>query len=478
MRTKMIVTVGPATMGAEMLEQLVEEGVRIFRLNFSHGSARSFRPVVSRIRRIESERGVPLTVLQDLAGPKHRIGELREQTMELSKGDELVLGPAERVSGLPGAIPFEEVELVRTLRQGDVVVLSDGSVQLGVVELKEDIAHLEALNNGMITSRKGIAFPGKRTSQPALTDKDRRDLAEAVDEGLAIDAVAISFVQHPEDVDSLRRELDRLGRRVPILSKLERQSALEQLDLIIERSDAILLARGDLGIDCPLEMLPELQKRIIRSCNRKATPVIVATQMLLSMVTNPVPTRAETTDVANAVLDGADCLMLSEETAIGSYPIESVGYMRRIANNAEDLFFEQETTPLQPYDSGDPIRFLAYGACLVAEKSSARGLVAHTVSGATALLLAGCRPKQPIHAISPLPEVVRSLNLAWGVTPHGVEEEIDDHLHRAERFIETSPIFSAGDKAVITAGHTRPGEDRTLTNVIKLYERMERRSAR
>jgi pyruvate kinase len=471
MRTKMIVTVGPATMGPDMLEQLVHEGVRIFRLNFSHGSARSFAPVVREIRRIETEHRVPLTVIQDLAGPKNRIGELQGQTIELTKGDEFVLGPAERVASFGNAIPFEEASLIGSLHRGDVVVLGDGTVQLEVRENRDGVVHLQACNNGMISSRKGIAFPGKRTSQPALTDKDRQDLAEAVDQGLRVDGVALSFVQDPEDVDALRDELGRLGLRIPILSKLERQAALEQLDRIIERSDAILLARGDLGIECPLEMLPELQKRIIRACNRMATPVIVATQMLLSMVTSPVPTRAETTDVANAVLDGADCLMLSEETAIGSYPVETVNYMRRIAQNAEDLFFEQGATPLPPHDSGDPVRFLAYGACLVAEKSAARGLVAHTVSGATALLLAGCRPRQPLYAISPAPAVVRMLNLAWGVTPSSVDEAIEDHLRRGEQFVETSALFETGDRAVITAGHTRPGQSRTLTNVIKLYDR-------
>jgi pyruvate kinase len=471
MRTKMIVTLGPATMGPDMLEQLVAEGVRIFRLNFSHGSARSFVPVVREIRRIEAEQEIPLTVIQDLAGPKYRIGELVDRTMELAKGDELVLGPLERVSGLPGAIPFEETALIRSLDQGDMVALGDGSVQLEVIERHDVLVRLRTRNSGMITSRKGIAFPGKRTAQSALTEKDRKDLAEAAEQGLDVDGVALSFVQDPEDVDTLREELDRLRLPVPILSKLERQSALEQLDRIIERSDVILLARGDLGIECPLEMLPELQKRIIRACNRMAKPVIVATQMLLSMVRSPMPTRAETTDVANAVLDGADCLMLSEETAIGSFPIESVRYMRRIAQNAEDLFFEQGVSPLPPADSDDPIRFLAYGACLVAEKSGARGLVAHTVSGATAMLLAGCRPRQPLHAISPVQGVVRSLNLAWGVTPHGVDEEVDDHLFRAERFVETSPLFAAGDRAVITAGHTRPGQGRTPTNLIKLYNR-------
>jgi pyruvate kinase len=195
--------------------------------------------------------------------------------------------------------------------------------------------------------------------------------------------------------------------------------------------------------------------------------------MLLSMVASPVPTRAETTDVANAVLDGADCLMLSEETAIGRYPLETVGYMRRIAANAEEFLFEQRAAPHPPPDSDDPVRFLAYGACLVADKSGARGLVAHTVTGTTALLLSSCRPRQPLHAISPNPEIVRALNLAWGVTPHSVSEEQEDHLRRAEDFVESSPLFEAGDRAVITAGHTRPGQPRAMTNTLKLFERRQ-----
>jgi pyruvate kinase len=473
MRTKMLATVGPATSSPDMLAGLARAGVRSFRLNFSHGSAESFVPVVAEIRKIEAEMQVPLTVVQDLSGPKHRIGNLRGGSMEVARGDEVLLGPAELVTPNTRAIPFEEESILARVRPGDLAVLGDGTIRLEVVENAGRYSLLKSLDDGMLTSRKGIAFPGMRIDQPALTDKDRRDLSEAASMGLGVDAVALSFVQGPDDVDSLRRELDSLGLRLPIVTKLERKAAVERLDEVILKSDAIMLARGDLGIDCPLEELPELQKRIIRACNRLAKPVIVATQMLLSMVASPVPTRAETTDVANAVLDGADCLMLSEETAIGSYPLETVGYMRRIATNAEVLLFEQRTSPLPPHDSDDPVRFLAYGACLVADKSGARGLVAHTVTGTTALLLASCRPRQPLHAVSPSPEVVRALNLAWGVTPHSVSEEQEDHLRRAEDFVESSPLFEAGDRAVITAGHTRPGQPRALTNTIKLFERLQ-----
>ncbi|MFP4316484.1 MAG: pyruvate kinase [Desulfovibrionales bacterium] len=471
MRTKTVVTVGPAIWGESVLEELVTLGVRIFRLNFSHGDAASFENIVRTLRRLERENNIPLTILQDLSGPKNRIGELGDKTLEIGKGDPFHLGVKGEEGGLVPHIPFEGRTILRDLQPGNLVVLSDGTIQFTVDEvLREDLVQMTALNSGLLTSRKGIAFPGKRYPHPALTDKDRTDIREGA--RLGVDCVAMSFVQDPEDIRELKEELARVGSAVPVLPKLEQPSAVEQLDAILECSDGLLLARGDLGIECPLESLPELQKRIIQACNAAGKPVIVATQMLLSMVDSPIPTRAETTDVANAVLDGADCLMLSEETAVGKYPLETVGYMQRIARNAESYAFERFGGPKRPpEEDNNPPWFLAYSACIVAEKSAAGALVGHTNSGATGLLLSACRPRQRLFALTPGRDIARFLNLAWGLEPRLVTEDIPDHLTRAEHFVQSSKEFETVDKVVITAGHASDRDGRTPTNLVKLFTR-------
>ena len=260
----------------------------------------------------------------------------------ISIGQEILMGPGEpEKNKQENFLPFENKEILESLSPGDIVRLSDGGLKFEVVAREGELVKLKAFNAGLISSRKGISFPGKKTSLNALTEKDRQDLIDGLK--LGIDAVALSFVQGPEDIASAKAIIDKHGRWVPVIAKLERQIAVERLQDILNIADGIMVARGDLGLECPLSSLPTLQKRIIKACNQAAKPVIVATQMLLSMLTNPMPTRAETTDIANAILDGADCLMLSEETAIGRYPVQAVEYMREIALEAEELYFEQKT---------------------------------------------------------------------------------------------------------------------------------------
>ncbi|MFW6323482.1 MAG: pyruvate kinase [Desulfovibrionales bacterium] len=470
MRTKIMVTVGPASREEQMLRHLVHEGVRLFRLNFSHGNAASFLPVVEHLRALEGEIQTPVCIIQDLSGPKYRIGELSVQRMEITKGGEYRLGYPRGNDEQDGMIPFLEPDILSDLSPGDRVVVSDGSIEF-LIEAKETdhAIRIRAENSGFLLSKKGIAFPGKKLSRSMLTDKDCRDIQEGA--ALGVDAVALSYVSDASDLDLLRRLLQDAKSTAPIVAKLERGSAVQNLDAILDSSDAVMVARGDLGVECPLYKLPELQKRIIRACNAKGKPVIVATQMLLSMVDNARPTRAETTDVANAVLDGADCVMLSEETAVGKYPLETVRFMHRITRNAEEFLFEQTQAPSPPGDQNDPIRFLAYGACLIAEKSASSGLVAHTKTGQTALLLSSCRPRQTIFALSPSKEVAAFLNVSRGVLPFLVGASIPDHLERAERFVEDSPFFPSGHTVVITAGHTSAGQQHAPTNMIKIYQK-------
>lgn len=469
MRTKIIATIGPASRSHEVLSRLVNAGVGIFRLNFSHGDASMFVELIGLLRELERESGRPLTILQDLSGPKIRIGEIAKGALSVSKGDRLLLGPPPAPADNRPFIPFDHPAVLAEFEIGDRVVLSDGGLQFRVVDKgPEGTFELEANNNGMITSRKGLALPGKSVKLAALTAKDRKDLADGL--ALGVDAVALSYVQTPDDIRDAKEIIRAAGRNIPVIAKLERQNAVDRLDEILAETDIVMVARGDLGVECPLPELPAMQKRIIRACNRAAKPVIVATQMLLSMVNSPSPTRAETTDVANAVLDGADCVMLSEETAMGSFPVETVNFMKEIAMKAEELHFELQR--LREPDVGrGSADFLAYSACLLAEKAGAEAIVSHSLSGSSARLISSRRPQQPVYAITPDPAAQRWLNFSWGVFPEGGDDGISGHLERAEAFIERCPDIADGADVVITAGQPKPGDTPRGTNLVKIYRK-------
>ena len=387
-----------------------------------------------------------------------------------SKGMRLLLGPsARRVDELP-YLPFDHDVILESLEPGDRMVLADGGLQFIVRERRSDgLVLLEADNAGLVTSRKGLALPGKATKVRALTGKDKKDLADGLQ--LGVDAVAISYVQTADDVREAKSLIAAAGRHVPVVVKLERQSAVDNLDEILQETDIVMVARGDLGVECPLPQLPALQKRIISACNKASKPVIVATQMLLSMVNSPAPTRAETTDVANAVLDGADCVMLSEETAMGNFPVETVRYMRKITNEAEKLLLDNRKLEEPDADKGIP-EFLAFSACLLADKAHAQAIVSHSLSGGSARQVSARRPPQRIYALTPDPVTIKALNFVWGITPVFVDNpEVEpSHLIRAEEFIHNCPDFKADDCAVITAGQLKGSSSTPRgTNLVKIY---------
>lgn len=469
MRTKIIATIGPASRSREVLSQLVAAGVSIFRLNFSHGNATMFEELIALLRQLEQEHGRPLTILQDLSGPKIRIGDLEQGSITISKGDRVLLGPVAPEAAEYPFIPFKHPEVLAECEVGDRVVLSDGGLQFRIVEASPcGCFILQASNNGMITSRKGLALPGKSIKLAALTEKDRNDLVDGL--ALGVDAVALSYVQTPEDILDAKKIIHASGRNIPVIAKLERQNAVDRLQEIIAVSDIIMVARGDLGVECPLPELPAMQKRIIRACGVAAKPVIVATQMLLSMVNSPAPTRAETTDVANAVLDGADCVMLSEETAMGSFPVETVKVMRQITQRAEEWHFETQKLT-EPDDGRGSADFLAYAACLLADKNRASAIVTHSMSGSSARLISSRRPQQPIYAISPSPIAQRWLNFSWGVFPVSGDPDCTSHLQRAEHFIEACGDIKAGDDVIITAGQPQANKAPSSTNLVKVYRK-------
>ena len=469
-KTKIIATLGPASNSPEVIARLVEAGARIFRLNFSHGDAAQFVDVIAAIRETEKRFGFAVTIMQDLAGPKIRIGALDEGSIAFVKGDKVILGMAKPAGEQLPFIPFDHETILKTLEIGDKMILADGTLQFRVVESRPDgIFVLEAANAGIVTSRKGLSLPEKPMPVPALTEKDKNDLRDGL--ALGVDAVALSFVQTAQDILDAKAIMRSEGRTIPIVAKLERQNAVNNLEEILREADIIMVARGDLGIECPMSMLPAMQKRIVMTCNKAAKPVIVATQMLLSMVNNPVPTRAETTDVANAVLDGADCVMLSEETAMGNYPVETVRFMAEIAMQAEKLL--PDVRPAHSVSSGGSVTdFLAHAAYTLAEDINAAAFVTHSQSGFSARTISACRPRQMIYAISPYALTLHSLNFSWGVIPCPTPEEAGGHLETTENFIETSPLFTTGDALVVTAGQRRCGsckQEVVGTNLIKVF---------
>ncbi|WP_272699313.1 pyruvate kinase [Desulfovibrio sp. Fe33] len=472
---KIIATLGPATGTYESVKELVTSGAKIFRLNFSHGGKEFFAKMVEIIRKLEEETGLTLTILQDLSGPKIRTCDVGLGAIEVSKGTEVLLGTPDKVKGATEPfICLDIPEMFHGVKVGDPVALSDGMIRFNVVKIEgENLIRLKAVNSGMCPPRKGITFPGTTTPLAPLTDKDKKDLAFGME--LGVDVVAMSFVQKPEDIRNLRNEMAKHGKPLPIVAKLERTAALACLDEIVDEADGIMVARGDLGLELDLAELPVAQKRIIKQCNKAGKPVIVATQMLLSMVNSPMATRAETTDVANAILDGADCVMLSEETAIGNYTGETVRFMRKIAYEIEAFMFESGRPELDRGGARElPSTFLAYAAAMLAGKTNARAIVCHSTSGATSRLLSSCRPKQSIYALSSDHTVRHFTNLSWGVIPAEPLDVIHDHQERAEVFVRQCTDFVPGDIVIITAGQPERGKATTQTNVVKLYEKLSK----
>jgi len=389
-RTKIIATIGPAQDAEGALERLLDSGVDVLRVNLSHASPRA---QASRVKRARAHRP-DIAILADLAGPKLRLGELADTPIK--EGDTVVLGA--------GGLAVGDPTLFDRVRVGDPIFVADGTIDLVSTEVRSDRVVCRVRVGGTLRSRKGINLPLDDSSLPALTDKDREDLAEL--EVLAPDFVAVSYVRHERDLTEVRQLTAH-----PLVAKIEKQQALERLEAIVEAADVIMVARGDLGVEIPIERVPATQKRIIRVANRAGRPVITATQMLVSMVSNSLPTRAEVTDVANAVLDGTDLVMLSEETAVGHDPVGVVHMMGRLLAETEPL--------LQPHD-GPPRSLagnaLAYAAATLADDLDAAAIVVPTRTGISAQRLAAFRPHRPILAYSRVAETTRRLHIVWGVT--------------------------------------------------------------
>ena len=453
-RTRIVCTIGPSSQDLEVMKGLLRAGMNVARLNFSHGNHESHSRIYGNLRLASQETEIPLAILMDLCGPKIRLGEV-EPGVDLIPGEMFDLRSPEtelgRAMGSRYGATVTYNGLAQELVPGNRVLLDDGKLELRVEECHSDRVVTRVIQGGPLKSRKGVNLPGAVLSTPALTPKDEADLRFGLN--LGVDLVALSFVRREADLERPRQIMREVGIKRPLIAKIEKQEAINELQEIVDSADGIMVARGDLGIEVALEEVPIVQKEAIKLALKASKPVITATQMLESMITQNTPTRAEVTDVANAIFDGTDAVMLSGETASGAFPIQTVQVMDRIARRAErNLRYESVLTEVASH--GQCGEVLALAACEVAEELQAKAIVACTVNGTTVRRLSKYRPRAPILALTPDPAMSRQLLLSWGVTSLGVTHyhTIDELLVQVEEAALRQPFMQPGDTIVVVAG--------------------------
>lgn len=452
--TKIIATLGPATRNIHTIRKLIAAGVDIFRLNFSHGTHTDHAAAINAVRQAAIEVSSPVAIMQDLQGPRIRTGKLSgKKQIHLKEGSQITLraGDFEGNENLLG-VNYEKLAL--ELHGNSRILIADGMIELTVNEINGDDILCTIVSGGTIGENKGINLPGAKLSVSAPTEKDIEDLTFGLEQG--IDFVALSFVGAAEDLNRLKLFIKKQGASVPVISKIERIEALEHIDDIIKASDGVMVARGDLGIEIPTESVPIVQKEIIRKANSLAVPVITATQMLESMIKSSRPTRAEATDVANAIIDGTDAVMLSGETSIGKHPVQAVSVMDRISRSAEAFFSGHTQVKIDHEALSDHIRQIALARAvnIIVEEIQAKAIVVFTITGATAGFISQQRPPVPVYALTPLAETFRKLSLVWGVQPvlFDMFDNTDIMIqHAGMKMIESGKI-SDGDTVIYVAG--------------------------
>ncbi|HEV8596855.1 MAG TPA: pyruvate kinase [Candidatus Dormibacteraeota bacterium] len=462
-RTRIVCTIGPSSASPHVLRAMVQAGMDVARLNFSHGDAESHRAAADAVREAAEDVGRPVALLGDLQGPKIRTGPVEGTFERLVRGRQVALVGGHRQA--PDQIEVSHVELVQALRPGDRVLLDDGRIELAVRAVDDGRADASVVRGGLLGGRKGISVPGRALPLPALTEKDLQDLKLAME--LEVDYLALSFVRKPEDILTCQQLISGHNRSVPVIAKLEKLEAIRNLGKILEVADAVMVARGDLGVELKLGELPAVQKDIIDHANRAGVPVITATEMLESMVTSNRPTRAEASDVANAIWDGTDAVMLSQETSVGAHPVEAVRAMARICQAAQKhpAFERARQIWREPGQVGSAI---AHAAASTATELGASVIIAFTESGTTALRCSKARPPMPVIAASPHPEVLRRTALYSGVVPLLVSpgRDTDEMISNATAAAVRSGMVRPGDRVVVVAGVPvgRPGQ----TNLLKV----------
>lgn len=451
-KTKIVCTIGPASQSPQILERLIRAGMNVARLNFSHGTQLDHQKVIAAVRQIAANLNKPVAILQDLAGPKIRVGQIESGEIILKPGARFIL-TTRQVPGNEKEVSVSYGRLPQDVKPGDSLLLSDGALELKVEKTGKKDIECKVIVGGPLSSFKGVNLPTGSIRTPNLTDKDKSDLVLGIEN--EVDYVALSFVRNAEDVRMARRFMKKKRCSIPVIAKIEKHEALVNIDEIISEVDGVMIARGDLGVETPLEKVPHVQKVLIRKTNQAGKPVITATQMLRSMVENPRPTRAEVADVANAILDGTDAVMLSEETAVGKYPVEAVSMMVRIAEDAE-LSIPSDVWTLwqEPGRERSVPEAVSFAACSLAECIDAATIITFTHSGSTARLVAKYRPQRPILAATPLVGTYRHLSLIWGVVPVLGKDikNTDEVIDQAFKLALESGIAKRGQKVVITAG--------------------------
>lgn len=464
-KTKIVCTIGPSSSSADVIEAMIENGMNVARLNFSHGNHGDHLEKINIIRNTARKLGTTVAILQDLAGPKIRVGFIADSGIILESGRDFILTSLQ-IEGSSSRVSVSYPNLPGEVKKGDRLLLADGLMELVVIDTAETEIKCRVITGGILTSHKGINLTTGTIHAPPLTEKDQDDLLFGLEHD--VDYIALSFVKTADDIRTIKELISKKGNEVPVIAKIEKHEALEHLDEIVEISDGIMVARGDLGVEIPPEDVPLIQKKIIQTANYAGKPVITATQMLRSMINSPRPTRAEAADVANAVLDGTDAVMLSEETASGSYPVESVRFMNRIATKAETGFPYKTFLHLTPQKEISPS--VAHASCVLADHLNAAAIVAHTRSGRTAEYISRFRPRQPIFALSPDEKTLRKLSLFWGSLPRLTSEpqSTDDMIANAAQSALATGEVSVGDILVITFGHPDPVWKSGVTNMIRV----------
>ncbi|SMC27800.1 pyruvate kinase [Desulfacinum hydrothermale DSM 13146] len=466
-RTKIVCTIGPSCDSEDRIREMIRAGMDVARLNFSHGDHAAHGRIIDIVRRVAAEEGREIGILQDLGGPKIRLGTLINRERTLATGETVRLFAGDETSD--EHLPVNYPHLTEDVKEGDRILLADGLVELSVISKSSRELVCKVLLGGKIHSHKGVNLPSSTLRIPAFTEKDKRDLAFGLEKG--VDFVALSFVRHERDVAPVFDMVGHGSRRPLVIAKIEKPQALQRFDAILQAVDSVMVARGDLGVETPLHQVPIIQKRIIRSTRQAAKPVITATQMLRSMISSPRPTRAETTDVANAILDGTDAVMLSDETAMGAYPVESVRVLDRIAVATESYLFENDRhMEALPDHLPGAAAAISHAVVGLADALEAAAVVASTSSGSTARLVSRLRPRSPILGFTHSLETFRQLSLSWGVTPVLVPtyEDTDAMFDMARRWVLEQAVARKGNRIVLTAGVPIgvPG----TTNMVKVIE--------
>lgn len=466
-RTKIVATIGPSSAKKEVLLKMIREGLNVCRVNFSHGTYAQHQQVIDTVRAINKEYGTYIGILADLQGPKIRIGKVQDGIV-LKKGASLTIGTKELI-GNEKELYITYPHFPKDVRKNELILLDDGKIQLKVIDTNQkDLVTLKVIYGGKLTSNKGVNLPNTKISSPSLTKKDREDLEFALKND--IEWIGLSFVREAADIHELKDIIKKSGSAARVIAKIEKPEAIKNIDKIIAATDAVMVARGDLGVETPMEKVPVIQKMIVKKCLEAVKPVIIATQMMESMITNPTPTRAETNDVANSVFDGADAVMLSGETSVGAYPVECIRVMQEIIRSVENSNYPYSLPNIPPKGKRESYfsEAILYSACMLADQTGAKGIVSMTNSGFSAFQLSNHRPKAMTFIFTDNRRILNTLSLLWGVRSFYYDhmETTDQTIDEVNAMLIKSGVVKKGDIVVNTA--SIPIKEKKRTNMLKV----------